>query len=416
MKIRSITYFDNLKWPLDSDKLRQASRFINAAKEIYQTREYEVSTTRLATPPFPLVLRDRSKGDVLRYAIALEERLIGEGFDYISIGPAIPNYPESYMIIPEILTKTENVFGAGIISSGVDGIALSAVKACAEVIHRNAGISSDGFANLRFAALANVPPGTPFLPAAYHHVNGQPAFALATEAADLAVTAFRNSSSLKHAIQSLIEALESHAGALTILAESLAEGFDLHFGGIDFTLAPFPLAELSIGTAIESMGVPAVGEHGSLAAVSILAEALDRAQFQRTGFTGIILPILEDFVLAKRAHEGRLTLNDMMLYSAVCGTGLDTIPLPGDVTEEQLQAILLDLAALSQRLDKPLTARLMPIPGKRAGDLTEFDFEYFAPSRVMDLKASALSGLLAGDETIELQSRNAIRWESSDPE
>lgn len=416
MKIRAITYFDNLQWPLDIDKIKQAGRFIKESRDIYQNRGYEVSTTRLATPPFPLVLRDRSKGNLLRYAISLEERLIREGFDYISIGPAIPNYPESYVIIPEILTKTENVFGAGIISSVADGIALSAIMACAEVIHQNAGISPDGFANLRFAALANVPPGAPFLPAAYHQVNQPPAFALATEAADLAVAAFRNSSNLKHARQRLIEALESHAGVLTKLAENLAERFSIRFGGIDFTLAPFPLTELSIGTAIESMGVPAIGDHGTLAAVSILAESLDRAQFQRTGFTGIILPILEDNVLAKRAHEGRLTLNDMMLYSAVCGTGLDTIPLPGDVSEEQLFAILLDLAALSQRLEKPLTARLMPIPDRQAGDLVEFDFEYFAPSRVMDLKASALGGVIVGNETIELQSNKTICRESYNPE
>jgi uncharacterized protein (UPF0210 family) len=94
------------------------------------------------------------------------------------------------------------------------------------------------------------------------------------------------------------------------------------------------------------------------------------------------------------------------MYSAVCGTGLDTLPLPGDASVEQLQAVLLDLAALAQRLEKPLTARLMPVPGKRAGDLTGFDFPYFANSRVLALKAEPLSGLLVGEETIALQRRN----------
>ena len=95
-----------------------------------------------------------------------------------------------------------------------------------------------------------------------------------------------------------------------------------------------------------------------------------------------------------RQPQGDLTAGDLLLYSAVCGTGLDTLPLPGDVKTAQLQAILLDLAALSQRLDKPLTARLMPIPGKKAGDRTEFDFPYFANSRVLSLRASPLHGLL----------------------
>ena len=90
-----------------------------------------------------------------------------------------------------------------------------------------------------------------------------------------------------------------------------------------------------------------------------------------SSFSGLMLPVLEDSVLAERAAEGTLTIKDLLLYSAVCGTGLDTVPLAGDINANQISSILMDLAALSLRLDKPLTARLMPIPGKKAGDLTE---------------------------------------------
>jgi hypothetical protein len=80
------------------------------------------------------------------------------------------------------------------------------------------------------------------------------------------------------------------------------------------------------------------------------------------------------------------------MYSAVCGTGLDTIPIPGSTSREQIEALLLDIAALSSRLKKPLTARLMPIPGKEAGDLTNFEFEFFSNGRVLAIDANALSG------------------------
>jgi hypothetical protein len=56
-------------------------------------------------------------------------------------------------------------------------------------------------------------------------------------------------------------------------------------------------------------------------------------------------------------------------------------------------------------LDKPLTARLMPIPGKAAGDDTNFNFEYFANSKVLALPAEPLTGLLSGDENIAIQHR-----------
>ncbi len=94
-----------------------------------------------------------------------------------------------------------------------------------------------------------------------------------------------------------------------------------------------------------------------------------------------------------------------MLYSAVCGTGLDTVPLAGDVTREEIATLLLDISALSLRLAKPLTARLMPIPGKQAGDKTEFDFAFFKNSKVMRLESAGLNYPFDGDEIIQIQPR-----------
>jgi hypothetical protein len=153
------------------------------------------------------------------------------------------------------------------------------------------------------------------------------------------------------------------------------------------------------------MGLAAVGRQGSLAAAAVLTSAVDAADFPRAGFNGLLLPPLEDYTLAKRAAEGGLTVNDLLMYSAVCGTGLDTVPLPGDVRVAAMAALLLDLAALALRLDKPLTARLMPIPGKQAGDETTFEFDFFANTRVMALDAEALGGALAAEQMIKLRSR-----------
>jgi uncharacterized protein (UPF0210 family) len=335
----------------------------------------------------------------------MENMAKSQGYDYVSLGPALPEFSDSYKIISPVLSATSDIFLAGLMTTPDGGVSLPAVRACAEVIHRSATLSQDGFANLRFAALANVPPGAPFFPAAYH-IGENPTFALATEAADLAVEAFTNTLNLERARQTLIDSVESHARMLTGIADELSRRFSLPFGGFDFTLAPFPEETLSIGAAMERLGVPAVGLHGSLAAAAILADTMDRASYPRAGFNGLMLPVLEDALLAKRAEEGKLTIKDLLQYSAVCGTGLDTIPLPGDTTIQQLYAVLLDLAALAQRVDKPLTARLMPIPGKKAGDATGFNFAYFANSHVMALNAEPLSGLLNGQETVYIHKRN----------
>jgi uncharacterized protein (UPF0210 family) len=203
----------------------------------------------------------------------------------------------------------------------------------------------------------------------------------------------------------MIKVMSDHAQILDQVALDLENQSNTTYGGIDFSLAPFPEVASSVGTAFERLGVSSLGSPGSLAVAAFLADTLDQVHFRRAGFCGLFLPVLEDALLAERAAEEELSIYDLLLYSAVCGTGLDTIPLPGDVSAEAITPVLLDLAALAQRLRKPLTARLMPIPGKKAGEPTGFDFAYFANSRVMALGEYPISGPLAGDEVFQLHRR-----------
>lgn len=402
MKIRSITSFINPGWPLNERPLQDCAGLAAAARLEFERSGYEVQTARLATPPFAQFLTKVDGPTLIRLAVELEKLASQFGIQYISLGPALPENLPHFELIPQVIAATQNVFLTGSMTTADGGVSLPAVRLCARVIHQIAPLSSDGFANLRFAALAGVPAGAPFFPAAYSG-NGKPAFALALEAADLAVEALSSADSLAQARTALIGTIEHHAGSLTRIARGLASRFEFEFGGLDFTLAPFPTEAGSIGTALERLGLPGFGRHGSLAAVAFLADTLDRARYQKTGFNGMMLPVLEDAVLARRTADGLLTVKDLLMFSAVCGTGLDTVPLAGDVSVDQLNALLLDLASLALRAGKPLTARLMPIPGKQPGDPTEFDFPFFANSRVMALDAAPLARLFAGDETAYLQ-------------
>ena len=404
MKIRSITYFCNPGWPLDKKKLQAAGTFLAEAKTNFDAAGYEVQTRRLATIPFPLLLGADKVFETPRLAAELSQLLEEIDIAYASLGPAVPGIPDSYRVLPNAIAVSKNIFFSGVMADTKRGISLPAVNACADVIVQTSRLDSNGFANLNFAALANVAPGTPFFPAAYHD-GKEPAFAIAMEAADVAVQAFENAETIEAGRDALIATLEENARTLVNTADLLKFKYQLKFGGIDFSLAPFPEETRSLGAAFERMGVPKVGLHGSLAAAAILTEAIERAHFPRAGFCGLLMPVLEDALLAERAAEGRLTVKDLLLYSAVCGTGLDTIPLPGDVTSGQIAALLLDISALALRLDKPLTARLMPVPGKQAGDMTSFDFGFFANSRVMALKAEPLGKVLGGEETFRLEKR-----------
>ena len=198
------------------------------------------------------------------------------------------------------------------------------------------------------------------------------------------------------------DAIEKAAGKMAETAVSLSQKHNIPFSGIDFSLAPFPTDDRSLGGALEALGIPHVGASGSLFAAAFVTDAIDRASFPRCGFSGLMLPVLEDSVLARRAASRDLSIQNLLSYGAVCGVGLDTIPLPGDVSVAQLTAVLLDVAALATRLNKPLTARLMPLPELEAGDKTDFDFAYFANSRVMPIDGDGVDGLMMDKTNLEM--------------
>lgn len=392
MEIRSVTLF------ADADSRPETWQpFLAAARERFP---YRVQSLRLGTTAFPDWLPVENAIDAARQFAG---RWQANGIDYLSLGPVRQQHDAAWVdVIPDLLAATDGAF-ASVIIAGEDGrIDVERCWDAARCVQRVSVIQPDGFGNLFLGALACCGPGHPFLPASYHG-GGRPHFALAIESADLALAAVSESRTLMEARLNLISAIESAAAAIGRVAHRMAGEFDLRFSGLDFSLAPYPTPDKSLAAAMERLGVPALGGPGGLFAAAFITEAIDRADFPRTGFSGLMLPVLEDATLARRAAEGRIGLNDLLLYSAVCGVGLDTVPLPGDIDEATLAGILLDTAALGARLRKPLVARLMPLPGLSAGDPTSFDFEYFAPSRVLDVAGGGVDELLRGTAALDLR-------------
>ena len=401
MKIRSITFFCN---PANKNFIAELDTIINLRKYLkaeFEAIGWEIQTERLATTPFGSYTEPKNAVE----KICELEKLAAElNFTYLSVGPARITHIEEYALIPEFLAATENVFCSGFMTHHHHGISVKAAKACAKVITDCASINPDGFANLNFCAISHVRPFTPFFPASYSY-GSEPAFALAIQCADAAQDAFENAADTTEGSTRLVAMLDKAAADLTPIAERGAKKFGIPFKGFDFSLAPFPEDWCSLGKAFEKLGVDSIGYIGSLTAAAILADALDRGNWLRTGYNGLMLPVLEDSILAARTETPQFTIKDLLLFSAVCGTGLDTVPLPGDVSAEMITPLLLDISALSLRLCKPLTARLMPVPGLKSGEKTFFDFDFFQNGQIMDLPAAALSKTLASSAWIDIKKR-----------
>ena len=253
MRIRSITLFANVTPELDDAQFAVLGAFAKIAREAYEAAGYVVQTIRLATDMFPALQRSRWADDPAAFGVALESTCLAHGFEYVALGPAgSPQLPQ----LPALLEATQSTFvTAHILDPTTGTIDGNMIRGAARVICQAAEIQ-EGFGNLRFAALANVMPGSPFFPSAYHD-DGAPSFALATEAADLAVQACAGARDAGDASARLVSAIERHAGRLVAVAKDLrshsVEPVSPRFRGIDFSLAPFPVPEASIGAALEAL-------------------------------------------------------------------------------------------------------------------------------------------------------------------
>jgi hypothetical protein len=394
VKIRAVTLgLDLPAPPVDAAPFTAAASFLNRARSTFADVGIDVQTMRVAGPDLTSLLGSMDAARLAGWARETEDAARNAGVQYLSFG-RLPSSADSIVKeqVAAILAAGEiGFFSADLIAQKVPSVAMAAACACA--VSDLARSTPRGFGNLRFAATANCPANIPFLPAAYHG-GGLPRFAIAVQAADVVVDAFADAGGLSDLEDRLVQRLEQATEPVERIAEQLSGSSGYPFVGIDLSPAPFPSDDVSIGAAIEAAGVDRFGAPGTLYVAAMITRAIRRTRTRRSGFSGLMLPVLEDSVLARRAAERPSSLHELLLYSAVCGTGLDTIPLPADISEAELAGAYLDVAALSVALGKPLTARLLPIPDAAVGEMTTFTFDYFSNTRVPPAVGGGASGVL----------------------
>ncbi len=385
-RIRTITAGVTLDSPGDLSPLSSAADFLDRARDRFGSAGYEVQTVRIATQELSETVA--RLGPVGSLDLLSEiDRLVADRDVLIAVGPLLhttllDNNSADFDFAgwaSEMVAKTSQLsFSVRVAASDV-GPMPEASRVAAETILRLSQIEPSGEQNFRFAASANVPAGTPFFPVAYH--DGPAAFTLGLESAPLVTEAFDGATDFDRASIALKQLLETRLTPIVEIAEAIASTQSIRFGGID--LSPAPGLDASIGEAIETItGLP-FGSPSTLAACAAVTSALASAEIPSCGYSGLMLPVLEDPVLAARAREKRFDLTDLLLYSSVCGTGLDVVPVPGDCTVEILAKIIGDVAAMSTKLRKPLAARLLPIPGKSAGEFATFDNPHLIDSAMI---------------------------------
>lgn len=369
-KIRAITAFVRIDRSSYQIQMDEAVKFLKVAKTTFESRDSSVQTLRIATQPFPEYTQGMSRDEALQLfknldGIAQTEQVI------LAIGPAYLSGKDGDAqadLLGDILKNSKSISGTVYVTND-EGVNWPAVRAAARVMKTLSDGTLHSEGNFRFAALANVPQGAPFFPAAYLTGLGHQ-FAVGLESAGDVAAAVKDAADLASARRQLTDVLFREVSDVEALGLRVDRERGWTYLGVD--LSPAPGKDASIGTAIENISKQPFGASGTLGAVGVITSALKDIGLRRTGYSGLMLPILEDPVLAERWNAGLVSLDALVSYSAVCGTGLDTIPLPGDATIEQLARIIGDMATVSAKWNKPLSARLLPVAGRMAGQQTEF--------------------------------------------
>ena len=374
-KVRAITAFVRLSPTTYATQINDALVVLRAVQSEFANEGYETETLRIVTQPLADLVQGQSETQALAYLKNLDDLADKENF-IPNVGPAMMgdmDDPRSMRLLEKALLTLPHIQSSAIIAAD-DGIHWKVIHETAALVHRLTEHSLNSQANFSFTATAMLKPYGPFYPGAYHNGIGRQ-FSIGYEGANVVQEVFsRTRGDFSRSVEELTQQLTVHAKVAEGIGQRVAATAGWQFMGVDPT--PAPLGEVSIGAAIESYTGAKFGSSGTMTAALAITTAVKAVPVKQVGYSGLMVPVMEDQLLAQRWAEGTYNTDDLLAYSAVCGTGLDTVPFPGDISQAQMERIYGDVAALAWKWKKPLSARLQPVAGKGAGDRTPFSSQY----------------------------------------
>ena len=300
-KIRTVTAFVRLNRATYQAQVADALKMLRAAKDAFTKAGYEVETLRITTQPFPEYTKGLTPEQALEFFHAYDKLSQQEGFTP-DIGPAMSkdtDDPKQAELLARILAETQNINGFVVVADDA-GIHWNGVRAAAQVIKYLEEHTEHSEGNFHFAAGAFPPAVAPFFPVSYTSDAGH-GFAIGLESANIVQQVFANAKGdLNSAGDQLTAALGAEAKKVEEVAHRVSTSTGWKYQGIDLT--PVPLKEISIGAAMESLLHGEIGSAGSLSVAYTITTAVKRVAVQQAGYSGLMLPVLEDSVLA---NDGR---------------------------------------------------------------------------------------------------------------
>jgi uncharacterized protein (UPF0210 family) len=367
--------------------LRTAGRLVSTGRAIEAEYGIPIINKRVAVTPIAIVAAGSGDSDYTPYAKVLDEVARELGIDFVGGFSALVqkgfSAGDAHLVdsIPDALAATERVCSSVNVASTKSGINMDAVRRMGEVILSAAGktAGSDGIACAKLVVFCNAPEDNPFMAGAFHGVGeGESCLNVGVSGPGVVKAALEN---YKDAgFDELAEVIKKTAFKITRMGQLVgmeaARRLGVPFGILDLSLAPTPAVGDSVARILEEMGLASAGAHGTTAALAMLTDMVKKGGIMASthvgGFSGAFIPVSEDEGMVAAVRSGSIGIDKLEAMTSVCSVGLDMIALPGDTPATTISAIIADEMAIGMVNNKTTAVRVIPVPGKKAGDWAEF--------------------------------------------
>jgi uncharacterized protein (UPF0210 family) len=371
--------------------LRLAGNLVDTCDEVGLRYGIPVVNKRISVSPVAVAACNFSAEEMCKIATALDTIARQLRIDFIGGFSALveKGFTKGDLAlieaIPNALAQTERVCSSVNVASTHAGINMDAVALMGRTIRRAAEITADrdGIGCAKLVVFANIPQDVPFMAGAYLGV-GEPDTVINVGVSGPGVVkkAIDRARASNPALDlgQLSDTIKRTAFKVTrvgeLIGRKVAARLGVPFGVVDLSLAPTPNVGDSVGEIFQSLGLKSIGNPGSTAILAMLNDAVKKggifASSYVGGLSGAFIPVSEDLNIAEAARKGHLTIEKLEAMTSVCSVGLDMVAIPGSTSAETIAGIIADEMAIGVVNSKATAVRLIPVPGKKAGDRASF--------------------------------------------
>lgn len=370
------------------DKMMAYSEhLVHEAEEVSLKYGTAIINKRLSVTPMAFVAGASSLEDYSSYALVLDKVAKETGVDFVGGFSALVQSSmtraDRILIdsIPQALAQTDRVCSSINLASSKTGINMDAVAKMGKVIKKTADLTKDqdALGCAKLVVFCNGVDDNPFMAGAFHGPSlGDACIHVGVSGPGVVKSALEKVRG--ESFQKVSEQIKKTAFKMTrmgeLVAREVADRLQVPFASIDLSLAPTPAIGDSVARILEEIGLDSVGFHGTTAALAMLNDAVKKGGIMASshvgGLSGAFIPVSEDEGMIAAAEGGRLTFDKLEAMTSVCSVGLDMIAIPGDTTAATISGMIADEAAIGMINHKTTAVRVIPVPGKKAGDIVNF--------------------------------------------